>query len=171
LQKLPLSVAIISQNEERIIAQMLESVSKIASEIVIVDSGSTDRTLEIAKGFGANIFEEDWKGFIEQKNSAMQKCTNDWILFLDCDEVCNQELLESISDLIQDQKIGSYSINRKTHYLGKLLDYAWQPDVNLRLVHKSTNPIWRGVDIHDKLFSDTESILLRRYIIKYAYND
>lgn len=171
MEKLPLSVAVISFNEEHIIGKMLEAIYPIASEIIIVDSGSEDKTLEIAKGYNAKIFSEEWKGHVAQKNSALEKCTQDWILCLDCDEVCDSELLESISMVCRNQKTGSYSINRKTFYLGKMLEYAWQPDINLRLVHRSTNPEWHGIDPHDKLFTNTKASLLRGNLIHYSYKD
>jgi glycosyltransferase involved in cell wall biosynthesis len=81
-----LSVAIITFNEEENIGRTLASVKDIADEIILVDSGSTDRTVEIAKQFGAKVFIEEWKGFAAQKNSALDKCTCDWILSLDADE-------------------------------------------------------------------------------------
>jgi glycosyltransferase involved in cell wall biosynthesis len=87
-----LSVAIITFNEQENIRRTLESVREIADEIVVVDSHSTDRTVEIAKEFGAKVFIEDWKGFAAQKNSALDKCTCDWILSLDADEEVSPEL-------------------------------------------------------------------------------
>ena len=85
-----LSVVIITHNEEANIGRTLESVKPLVcdgkGEIIIVDSGSTDRTVEIAKSFGAKVFVEEWKGFAAQKNSAIDKATGDWILSLDADE-------------------------------------------------------------------------------------
>ncbi|HSS96757.1 MAG TPA: glycosyltransferase family 2 protein, partial [Terriglobales bacterium] len=85
-----LSVVIISYNEEANIGRTLESVMPLVSEgkgeIIVVDSGSTDRTVEIAKSFGAKVFTEAWKGYAAQKNSAIDKATGDWILSLDADE-------------------------------------------------------------------------------------
>ena len=85
-----LSVVIITHNEEANLARTLESVRPLVSggrgEIIVVDSGSTDRTVEIAKSFGAKVFIEEWKGYAAQKNSAIDKATGDWILSLDADE-------------------------------------------------------------------------------------
>jgi glycosyltransferase involved in cell wall biosynthesis len=92
-----LSVAIITKNEEANIRRTLESV-KWADEIVVVDSGSTDRTCEIAREYGAKVFVEDWKGFARQKNSAIEKCTSDWILSLDADEEVSAELKVTIQE-------------------------------------------------------------------------
>ncbi len=85
-----LSVVIITFNEEANIGRTLASVQPLVAdgkgEIIVVDSGSTDRTVEIAKSFGAKVFVEEWKGFAAQKNSAIDKATGDWILSLDADE-------------------------------------------------------------------------------------
>jgi glycosyltransferase involved in cell wall biosynthesis len=95
LDRPTLSVAIITLNEEANIRRTLESV-KWADEIVIVDSGSTDRTCEIAREYGAKVFVEPWKGFAAQKNSALDKCTSDWILSLDADEEVSAELTDEL---------------------------------------------------------------------------
>lgn len=169
LNKLPLSVAIISLNEERIIGKMLEQVSKIASEIIIVDSGSTDNTIKIAKEFGATIYQEEWKGFVEQKNSALKKCDQDWILCLDCDEVPDGQMLIEIASKIKMGKPSAYYLNRKTVYLGKELNYAWQPDWNLRLVHSKFKPIWKGKNPHDKLYCDIKGENLKGSLLHFSY--
>ncbi|MGB7355095.1 MAG: glycosyltransferase family 2 protein, partial [Acidobacteriaceae bacterium] len=96
---LTLSVAIITKNEEANLARTLESV-RWADEIVIVDCGSTDKTQEIARFFGAKFFVEEWKGFGAQKNSAIAKCSSDWILALDADEEVSAELAQEIRGLL-----------------------------------------------------------------------
>jgi glycosyltransferase involved in cell wall biosynthesis len=95
-----LSVAIITKNEEANIRRTLESV-KWADEIVVVDSGSTDRTCDIAREYGAKVFVEEWKGFAKQKNSAIDKCTGDWILSLDADEEVSAELRIRMATFLQ----------------------------------------------------------------------
>jgi glycosyltransferase involved in cell wall biosynthesis len=99
-QRPTLSVAIITYNEEANIRRTLESV-KWADEIVVVDSGSTDRTCEIAREYGAKIFVEPWKGFAAQKNSALEKCTGDWILSLDADEEVSAELCAELEQVMK----------------------------------------------------------------------
>src|SRR5262245_34286760 len=94
---LPLSVSLITLNEEANLARCLESIRALASEIVIVDSGSTDRTEQIARAFGASFKSEPWTGFIAQKNKAWQNCAQPWVLNLDADEVVSQELADSIT--------------------------------------------------------------------------
>jgi len=99
-----LSVVIITYNEEANIARTLASVQPLVSdgkgEIIVVDSGSTDRTVEIAKSYGAKVFVEEWKGFAAQKNSAIDKAAGDWILSLDADEEADAPLVEEISWLL-----------------------------------------------------------------------
>ena len=96
-----LSVVIITYNEEANLGRTLESVQSLIAdgkgEIIVVDSGSTDRTVEIAKSFGAKVFVEEWKGYAAQKNSAIDKATGDWILLLDADEEASSEMATSIS--------------------------------------------------------------------------
>jgi glycosyltransferase involved in cell wall biosynthesis len=169
MPKLPLSVSIISFNEEENIEQTLRAIADIASEIIIVDSFSEDRTVEIAKNFDAKVFLEEWKGHISQKNSALEKCTQKWILSLDCDEVVTPELKASIVEAIQkDKKIGYY-LDRRTYYLGKLLKRSWRPDWKLRLVHRDCNPRWEGLDPHDELVVNCSTTKLKGTLLHYPY--
>ncbi len=169
-EKLPLSVSIISYNEEKNIGRTLESISRIAVEIVVLDTYSTDRTKEIAESFGAKVFHEDWKGHISQKNSAATRCTQEWILFLDCDEVVSHELETSILEAIKKPTANGYEINRKTFYIGKLLKHAWQPDWNLRLVRKDSSPVWEGLNPHDELKISGNTEKLKGDLVHYSYN-
>src|SRR5580693_7245663 len=95
-----LSVAIVTLNEEGNLARTLASV-QFADEIVIVDSGSTDRTVEIARSLGAKVFVEAWKGFALQKNSAIDRCTSTWVLSLDADEELTEELQAEIRNMLE----------------------------------------------------------------------
>ena len=99
-----LSVVIITHNEEANIGRTLESVRPLVSdgkgEIIVVDSGSTDRTVEIARSFDAKVFVEEWKGYAAQKNSAIDKATSEWILSLDADEEVSTELMAEIAELL-----------------------------------------------------------------------
>ena len=98
-----LSVVIITCNEEENLARTLKSVEglvrELGGEIIIVDSGSTDRTVEIAKSFGAKVFVEEWKGFAAQKNSAIEKASGEWVLLLDADEEVEQQLGQELPRL------------------------------------------------------------------------
>jgi glycosyltransferase involved in cell wall biosynthesis len=171
MAELPLSVSIISYNEEASIGRTLSSVSGIASQIVVVDSHSSDDTQKIAESYGASVYPEDWKGHIRQKNSALEKCSQPWILALDCDEVVSPALRSSIVAAVKASNRPGYQINRRTFYLGKLLRYAWQPDWNLRLVRRDADPLWIGYDPHDRLRISGASERLPGDLIHYSYAD
>ncbi len=114
-----LSVVIIANNEEANLPRTLESVVPLVSdgkgEIIVVDSGSTDRTIEIAKSYGAKVFSEEWKGYAAQKNSAIDKATGDWILSLDADEEIEQELQEALRDTLEGlQRVAGLKLEQHT---------------------------------------------------------
>lgn len=137
-----ISIALITLNEEANLARTLESVQPLVrdgqGEIIVVDSGSTDRTLEIARSFGARIFLEAWKGFAAQKNSAMQKASGDWVLQLDADEALERELADEIRhELGQAGNLVGYSIPRKNFFLGRWIKHGgFYPDPKLRLIRR-----------------------------------
>ena len=133
-----ISVTIITKNEERNIRDCLESV-KWADEIVVVDSGSTDDTLKICKSIQARIYQEDWKGFSRQKNSAIEKAGNEWILSLDADERIPPDLRKEIQTILeQNPPEQGYFIARRNFFLGRWIRHCgWYPDYNLRLFRKS----------------------------------
>jgi glycosyltransferase involved in cell wall biosynthesis len=135
-----ISVALITLNEEVNLPRTLESVKALVrdgqGEIIIVDSGSTDRTLEIARSFGAKIFNEPWKGFAAQKNSAMEKAVGDWVLQLDADEALERDLAEELNrELGRAGNLVGYWIPRKNFFLGRWIKHGgFYPDPKLRLI-------------------------------------
>ncbi|GHV08700.1 glycosyl transferase [Campylobacterota bacterium] len=145
-------MAIITFNEQHNLARTLAAIKPIADEIVVVDSNSTDGTRSIARDFKARIFKEDFKGHIAQKNSALDKCTMDWILAIDADEVVDKTLASAIREAVKQEGFDGFKISRKSIYLGKTINYMWQPDIHLRLVRRAATPSWGGYDPHDKLF-------------------
>jgi glycosyltransferase involved in cell wall biosynthesis len=133
-----LSVAIITKNEEANIRRTLESV-RWADEVILVDSGSTDRTCEIARELGAKVFIEDWKGFAAQKNSAIEKCTGDWVLSLDADEEVTPELAQEIRNQSNLKLHTAFWINRRNLFLGRWIKHGgFYPDPKLRLFAKGS---------------------------------
>ncbi len=134
---LTLSVAIITKNEEANLPRTLASV-RWADEIVIVDSGSSDRTPEIAREFGAKFFSEDWQGFGAQKNSAIAKCTSDWVLSLDADEEVSPELANEIRTLLAGQpQFDAFLLPRRNFFLGRWMRHGgYYPDPKLRLFRR-----------------------------------
>jgi hypothetical protein len=132
----PLSVAIITKNEEEMLPGCLESVS-FADDVVVVDSESTDRTVEIARNLGCRVFVEQWKGFGLQKQSAIEKCLHDWILVLDADERIPDETRAEIVRAIEEPKAQAYSFPRRNHFRGKLIRHGtWGTDEVTRLFRK-----------------------------------
>lgn len=134
-----ISVCIICKNEESKIADCLTSVSW-ADEIVIVDSGSTDNTLEIAKKFTDKIFiEADWQGFGEQRRRAESYASNEWVFALDCDEVVSEDLKNEIISKMVDAKDNEVlCVNRLTNFCGKFIYHSgWYPDRIARIYNKN----------------------------------
>ena len=120
-----LSVGIITLNEEKIIGKTLKSVEEIADEIIIVDSNSSDKTIEIAKSFGAKVFTEAWKGFGPQKNSVIDKCSGEWILLIDADEELSESLVSKIKKIINGKTdYNVYKINRSSVCFGKRIKHG-----------------------------------------------
>src|SRR5579883_3001128 len=97
-----LSVVIVAQDEERTIGQVLDAVKPIASEIILVDSGSQDNTLEIAKSRGAVCYHQQWQGYANQKNFAVSLASDDWVLSLDADEVLSDALVKEIETVLSN---------------------------------------------------------------------
>lgn len=171
MKKKNLTVAIITKNEEDRLPATLQSIHDIASEIVLVDSGSTDGTIEVAKKFHAKIYYHQWEGFSAQKNYLLSKCSCQWVLFLDADEVITDKLKDEISSVIDSNQDIGYEINRKTFYLGKLLNHAWQPNYRLRLVKTKCSPRWIGERVHEELIVNCPRKKLSSYLIHYSYRD
>jgi glycosyltransferase involved in cell wall biosynthesis len=145
LPRVTLSVVLITQNEEGNLPRTLESVMPLVrdgkGEIIVVDSGSTDRTIKIAQSFGAKVFVEAWKGFAAQKNSALDKASMDWVLQLDADERLEPELASEIeialkgSATIDGLRISGFWIPRKNFFLGRWIRHGgFYPDPKLRLI-------------------------------------
>ena len=132
-----ISVAVITKNEEQNIRACLESV-RWADEIVVVDNGSTDETRQICQDFQARVYLEEWKGFSRQKNSALEKTRNEWVLSLDADERVSPDLRQEIEWTLEGNPLcDGYYIARKNFFLGRWIRHCgWYPDYNLRLFRK-----------------------------------
>jgi glycosyltransferase involved in cell wall biosynthesis len=167
-----ISACVISYNEEQNIGDCLRSLEGVADEIVVVDSFSTDRTVEIASQYTDCIYHEEFVGYIEKKNLAVSKATYDWILSLDCDERLSVELKSSILEIKQhlDEKQNAYRMPRKTFYVYRWLNHCWYPDKKVRLFNKN-NAHWGGINPHDKVIVEQGSIIdLRGDLHHYSFN-
>lgn len=137
-----LSVAIMCRNNEDTIGRTLASVAPLAREIVAVDSGSTDRTIEILEGYGARIERVAWQGYIATCQIALGLCTRAWVLAIDTDESLEADLADAIRVALRDPDAGiaGFTVNRKVWYRGRFLHHAWQPERRLRLIRRDLVP-------------------------------
>jgi glycosyltransferase involved in cell wall biosynthesis len=165
-----LSVAMIAMNEEANLPRTLQSV-RWADEIIVVDSGSKDRTLEIAQSFGAKTSHHAFGGHGEQKNVALDLCTCDWILLLDADEVLTPELQSEIQALLgASPSYGAYWIPRLNLYFGRWIRHGgFYPDHKLRLFRRGAARLSEGVGPHSTPQFSGAAGKLRHDMLHYAY--
>lgn len=146
---LPLTVTVITKNEEANLPRCLGSVQGLGSEILVVDSESSDRTVEVAEALGARVLVNPWPGHKQQKQFAVENAQNDWILSLDADEWITPALADEIRALFaKDPKPDSFAILRITKFLGRYMRNVWRDDWNVRLFHRDL-AYWGGVNPHD----------------------
>lgn len=149
-----LSVTIITLNEEKYLSRCLESVQNLADEIVVVDSGSTDRTKEIAESHKAKFFYRKFDNYANQKNFAALKTKGDWILSIDGDEKIEPGLADEIKLSIENEKLPfvAYSIPRKNIIFGKYIKHTrWQPELDRHIwLWKKDAGSWEG-NVHEEL--------------------
>ena len=197
-----LSVVIITYNEEANIGRTLASVQPLVAdgkgEIIVVDSGSTDRTVEIAQSFAAKVFIEEWEGYAAQKNSAIDKASGDWILSLDADEEVETDLAEELT--VQDKTSGTnakarspnwclttdqlseasrnaikgrptgYWIPRKNHFLGRWIKHGgFWPDPKMRLFRKGMARFEERAVHEDAILVDGVSGRLKHALLHHSY--
>ncbi len=165
------SVYIITYNNERTIERCLRSVTW-ADEIVVVDSYSTDRTLEICRRYTDKIYQRRWTNYREQYQFAADKTTNRWIMFVDADEEVSPELAREIQEEIakNDGRWAGYIAHRRTYYLGRWIKHGgWYPDYEIRLYDRSRGK-WEG-GLHAKVKVDGEVKVLKNFYFHYTYKD
>jgi glycosyltransferase involved in cell wall biosynthesis len=167
-----ITATVITLNEEHNIAAALESLAW-ADEIIVVDSQSGDRTIEIARTFTDRVYSRPWPGYSAQKNFAAEQATNDWIFSLDADERVSKELAEEIQQLKRssEPKAAGYRMPRLTFYLGRWIKHSgWRPDHKLRLYHRK-RARWQGDYVHETLEADREVERLNGDILHYTVRD
>lgn len=165
-----LSVVIITFNEEKNIARCLESIERIADDVVIVDSFSTDATESISKKYNVNFISRKWEGYSATKNFANAQAKYDWVLSLDADEALSEELKKSILKAKEGQELKTYKFHRLTNYCGSWIKYCgWYPDTKIRIFDRRITK-WEGI-IHEKLVIDSkqEATLLNGDCLHYSY--
>ena len=168
----PLSVVIITYNEEASIGRCLDSVKDLADDIVVLDSFSSDRTCAIAGEKGARVFQQAFEGHIEQKNAAIRLAKYPHILSLDADEAPDEELRASILRVKADFQTDGYYFNRLTSYGGQWIRFGgWYPDRKLRLWDSRLGK-WTGTNPHDRfeMNSGCKTAHLPGNLLHYSYS-
>ena len=166
-----LSVIIIARNEARNLADCLESV-RFADEIVVVDSGSTDETVDIARSLGARVeVTSDWPGFGPQKNRALALATGDWVLSLDADERVTPDLAAAIADTLRAPRHDAYDMPRLSSFCGRFIRHSgWWPDRVLRLFRRGTAR-FSDDTVHEKILPAGSVGHLEPHLLHYTYPD
>ncbi len=165
-----LAVCIITLDEEDRIGDCLDSVSW-ADELLVVDSGSTDRTVAIAREKGARVVVREWPGYAAQKNFALEQVAADWVLSIDADERVTPELAAEIRGLLADppEQIVGASLPRRTWYLGRWIRHGgWYPDRKVRLVRRGRGR-WDGESIHERLVAEGATRKLQGDLLHFTY--
>lgn len=167
-----LSVIIITKNESANLQACLDTVG-FADEIIVVDSGSTDGTVELARAAGATVIETaDWPGFGPQKNRALAAARGEWVLSLDADERITPELADEIREVIaQRESADGYDISRRSWYCGRFIDHAgWSPDYVTRLFKRNAARFSDHL-VHERLLVDGVVKRLDAQMLHYSFRD
>ncbi len=169
MERQRISVTIITHNEEANIRECLESVAW-ADEIVVVDSGSTDRTVDIAREFTDRVFTHPWIGMKEQKQFAVEKASHTWIFSIDADERATEDTKRRILKELESPAYDGYRFPRKNHFLGSWLKHGgWYPDHVLRFFRKDRGH-FGGINPHDKVIIASGKVAtLEVPIVHYTY--
>lgn len=164
-----LSATIITWNEASNIRECLESVAW-ADQIVVIDQFSEDGTADIARDFGAQVFQEPWHGFAQQKNMGIERAKGPWILSLDADERVSQALREEISSVLsQSGDTRGYFVSRRNHFCGKWIRHGgWFPDYNLRLFRKDAGR-FKDREVHERVVVEGRTERLKSSLDHYTY--
>jgi len=164
-----ISVIILTKNSEKYLEKVLKSV-EFADEVIIYDSGSKDRTLEIAKKFkNIKIFiDTNWEGFGKQKQKAVEKATNKWVFVLDSDEVFTKELENEIKEIIKNPIYDAYKVARLNNFFGKWIKHCGLfPDYSIRFFNKKKCKFNENI-VHESVECENVGVL-KNYFLHYAY--
>jgi len=166
-----LSVTIIAKNEEKNIRRCLESV-KFADEIIVLDSGSNDKTVDIAREYTSNVYQTDWPGYGAQKQRALNKATQDWVLNLDADESVSESLQHEILAAIQSNKADAYRIAIRMNFYNKPLRFSSSPKRHARLF-KRENAYFSDDIVHEKIILPQDAIIgkFKNTIMHHSFQD
>jgi glycosyltransferase involved in cell wall biosynthesis len=172
-----ISVCLITLNEERNLPRCLKSIAPLADEIVVVDSGSTDATAAIARQFGARVAQQNWLGYVGQKNFALGQAAHSWVLSIDADEEVSPALAAAIARVKNDPAAeaagapNGYEVSRLVYYRGRWIRHGdWHPDRLVRLFRRE-EARFTGGRVHEKLDLPGKHPLLDGYLHHFTYTD
>ena len=167
----PLSCIVVCHDEEQKIRRCLESV-EWCDEIVVVDSYSTDRTVEICREFTDRIIQRPWPSYVEQKRFALSQARHEWVLNVDADEEVSPALRDEIRAVLRtnDPAVDGYYVPRLVHYLGRWWRRGWYPSARLRLFRKHRVQ-WGGRNPHEKVLLDGTAGRLHGDLLHFTYED
>lgn len=167
-----LSATVITLNEEKDLPRCLSSLKNLVDETIVVDCGSRDKTVEIAKKFGAKVYKRTFDTYSNQKNFASSKARGNWILSVDADEVISSKLASEIKSRVSGHgpPITAYSMPRKNIIFGKFIKYTrWQPELDRHIwLYKKDKGKWLG-DVHEEVVAKGEVGKLENAKIHYQY--
>ncbi len=166
-----ISVAMITYNSASTLDKVLAAASLVASEIVLVDNGSTDATLQIAKNYGAKVYSEEWKGYGPQKNSALAKCSGDYILALDSDEVLSEVLIDCLQGFKKSNTtlLEVFEIRRENYVFKKKVRFGgWRNDYTVRLFKRGIGKFSDRL-VHEKFLTEATIGKISAPIKHYTY--
>lgn len=165
-----ISLTVIARDEEALIGQCLRSAA-FCDELIVVDSGSTDRTVEIATSLGALVFTQEFTNYVRQKQIALDHATSEWVLLLDADEQATADLAREIAATISaPNALDGYRVQRVLYHLGHYYTRPIYRDRPLRLFRRTRGHIG-GVDPHDKVVVDGTVGRLKAPILHFSYRD
>jgi glycosyltransferase involved in cell wall biosynthesis len=170
MPKIKLSAVIITLNEEKNIGRCIDSLMPVADEFIIIDSFSTDKTIDIIKSKGLTTTQRKWEGYSDTKNFANSLCTGDFILSIDADEELSPQLIQSIRAFKQDPTADVLEVNRLTNYCGQWIRHSgWYPEYKTRIFRKGL-ATWKG-SIHEELIftQPPTSEKLKGDLLHYSY--
>lgn len=172
IMAMEISAVVITYNEEKRLERALKSLQGVVSEIVVVDSHSTDGTVETARKYTRRVFRRKWTNFADQKNWANAKASHPWILSLDSDECLSPQLKTEIIRLKdREPRAAGFSMPRRVFYLGKWIRHSgWYPDRKIRLFRKD-RARWEGPYVHESLKVDGKVVKLSGDIHHFTYRD
>jgi hypothetical protein len=165
-----LTVVILTKNEEKNIAECIESVSW-ADEVLVLDGGSTDKTVDIAKGLGCRVVERPFRGFADQRNAALDLVENEWVFFIDADERVTPELASEVRRVICEGGKEGWWVPRHNYIFGRLTLHAgWYPDYQLRIMKRGKAHYDPTREVHEIVILEGESGYLENPLIHYNYD-